>query len=548
MQMLKKKTANTKLSAFKTALLTTSMIGLSVGAQAQGLPDSITLSALDGTDGYIISGNVTGATANTTGIGDFNGDGFDDVLITFSSGDMTIPDPNNPNDPNFNQERTNGAGYVVFGSNDPSATFDLNALDGTNGFRIPSEGGQDFPSNMGESIGSGDFNNDGLEDIIIGAQTFGAFDGRGYVLFGTTTPDAVFDTRSLDGTNGFYIDESPNNDQSYMGTSVANAGDVNNDGIDDIIISATRTDNSFLSNAGSANIIFGQNTFSSTVYTSTLDGTDGFRVLGEDFSERIGRGVSSAGDMNGDGIDDFIIGSPEVNGNKGEVYVVYGTDQGFTAELLPSQLDGTNGFILDGTNLAQNFAGAYVTELGDVNNDGYDDIGIGAFDLRVGDSDLLGSPFDTYVIYGGSNISNSVDLSTLDGTNGTTVTGAFNLFSAGDLNADGFDDIATVGGNVIFGSNSFGANLDASDTLSYDGLALGTSLSGNRGGLGGFDFNNDGIEDLVVPDRANNGNGANAYIVFGASDDPLPPEVPAPAALPLLALGLFGMTRLRRRS
>ena len=133
-------------------------------------------------------------------------------------------------------------------------------------------------------------------------------------------------------------------------------------------------------------VVFGSDSgFSSSLEVSALDGTNGFVLNGIDIGDFSGGSVSSAGDVNGDGIDDLIIGAdradPNGNENAGESYVVFGSDSGFAASFELSALDGTNGFVLngiDGSEFAGDGSGTSVSSAGDVNGDGIDDIIIGA--------------------------------------------------------------------------------------------------------------------------------------------------------------------------
>ena len=121
-------------------------------------------------------------------------------------------------------------------------------------------------------------------------------------------PVGLPDLDSLNGTNGFRIDGLASND--LLGAAVSSAGDVNGDGFDDIIVGAFGADPGAISNAGSSYVIFGQaGGWASTFDLSLLDGSNGFRLDGEALDDFSGHTVSSAGDVNGDGLDDLIIGA-----------------------------------------------------------------------------------------------------------------------------------------------------------------------------------------------------------------------------------------------
>lgn len=120
--------------------------------------------------------------------------------------------------------------------------------------------------------------------------------------------------------------------------------------------------------------------FSAVVDVSTLLGNNGFRINGEAASDHSGLTVSEAGDLNGDGFGDVIIGAPEADPHgrsSGAAYVVFGKSGGYNTDLDLSSLDGTNGFRIQG-GATFDYAGWSVSAAGDVNGDGFADVIIGA--------------------------------------------------------------------------------------------------------------------------------------------------------------------------
>lgn len=416
----------------------------------QGFPAQSSLSALDGINGFAIAGVGNDDTAGhaVSGAGDVNGDGFDDIII-----DAAKPETDPFGFGNISMS------YVVFGAAGGfPAVFNLSTLDGTNGFALkgvnPGDGEWTTPANVSSA---GDVNGDGFGDIVIGAlwassDPFpGPFfhAGRSYVVFGAASGfPAEIDLAALDGANGFTVNGIGATARS--GTSVSAAGDVNADGFDDLVIGAPGASDDNLSppGTGRAYVIFGTNLgFPAAFELSAIDGANGFALRGAETNDGAGYSVSTAGDVNGDGIGDIVIGAPEAGIDptviSGRSYVVFGNSGGFPAQFELSSLDGTNGFTLISSKLGSGF-GVSVSGAGDVNGDGIGDVVIG--DVNIYDPTDVGQG---HVVFGSDlGFPAVVEVSTLNGTNGFTVNGisenswtGYSVSGAGDINGDGADDV-----------------------------------------------------------------------------------------------------------
>ena len=262
---------------------------------------------------------------------------------------------------------------------------------------------------------------------------------------------------------------------------------------------------------------------------SELDGTQGFVLTGVNSNDRLGTSVSNAGDVNGDGIEDFIIGAPGADSSSGASYVVFGgSDIGTSGSLEPAELDGNNGFAINGV-ANDDSSGNSVSGAGDVNGDEIDDLIIGAPGSNK-----------SYVVFGSEDgFAASLELSELDGTNGFIIpVNNTSVSDAGDVNGDGFGDII-IGSDgesyVIFGSgDGFAPTIELPQ---YDGSSNGFVVRDiyNYGSVasvsGAGDINGDGFDDVIIgaPNEGNYtdyffgyGFGSDrrgeSYIIFGSSD------------------------------
>jgi hypothetical protein len=381
--------------------------------------------------------------------------------------------------------------------------------------------------------------------MIVGAyqaSPHGTHSGAAYVVFGTTSDFAAnIDVSTLNGTNGFKLSGAAADD--FAGFSVSNAGDVNGDHIDDLIIGAQLT-NANGADAGTTYVVFGTTGgFSANLDLSTLNGTNGFALIGEGATYESGLSVSSAGDVNGDGIADMLIGAPDANphgAQSGKAYVVFGTSTGFAASINLSALNGTTGFKMSGAASTDN-TGFSVAAAGDVNGDGFADIVIGAYN-----ADSNGANAGTsYVLFGKGGGFSNIDLSTLHGSDGFFIDGAaageisgYSVSAAGDVNGDGYDDlivgawrantpaIQTGAAYVVFGhGGAFNTHFDLSTIDGTNGFKISGDLGGDDAGVSvssAGDVNGDGLADLLVgaSEADVNGTGSgSAYVVFGRLPD-----------------------------
>ena len=418
---------------------------------------------------------------NVARAGDVNGDGYDDVIVGAY----------------YNDDGGNNAGkaYVYHGSaSGPSATPD---------WYDQGEAANDF---FGISVASaGDVNDDGYDDVIVGAygnDDGASMAGEAYVYHGSTS--------------GLTQDADPNwSDQGEaagdnFGYSVADAGDVNGDGYADVIIGAHYNDDAG-SMAGEAYVYHGSSS------GLTQDAAPNWYVQGEDADDYFGISVASAGDVNGDGYDDVIIGAYGDNGvstDVGEAYVYYGSTSGLTQDADPDWSDQGEAA---GDKLGRSVAGA-----GDVNGDGYDDVIVGA---RYND-DGGSSAGEAYVYHGSASGLSTTSAWSDQGEAANDFFG-YSVASAGDVNGDGYDDV------IIGAYGNDGGGSMAGEAYVYHGSASGLSttsawsdqgeaasdLFGNSV-AGAGDVNGDGYDDVIIGAYGNDDGGSyagEAYVYHGSS-------------------------------
>jgi MYXO-CTERM domain-containing protein len=438
-----------------TRLLATDA-GLRVEVDDTGAVYPVEIDPVYTTAATTLTGEATGNWFgwSVSGAGDVNNDGYDDVIVgacNYSSG--------------------TGRAYVYTGSASGVSTTAATTLTGeATGIRF------------GWSVSdAGDVNNDGYDDVIVGAFKYSYSTGRAYVYTGSASGVSTTAATTLTG-------EATGN---QFGLSVSGAGDVNNDGYDDVIVGALR----YSSNIGRTYVYAGSASGVSTTAVTTLTGGGSGYYFG--------LSVSGAGDVNGDGYDDVIVGAYGYSSDTGRAYVYAGSASGVSS---------TAATTLTGEATGNQF-GWSVSDAGDVNNDGYDDVIVGA----TGYSSGTGRAYE----YAGS-------ASGVSTTAATTLTGEAtysefgnSVSGAGDVNNDGYDDVivgargfSSTGRAYLYAGSASGVSTSAATTLTGEASSYyGHSVS-DAG-----DVNNDGYDDVVVGASYYSYTTGRAYVYLGYSDD-----------------------------
>ncbi|MDF1664620.1 MAG: Calx-beta domain-containing protein [Planctomycetota bacterium] len=380
-----------------------------------------------------------------------------------------------------------------------------------------------------------DFNNDGLADVVIGvpsAKINGSSVGQAYIVLGSQTLSGTQDLTNL-GTQRITI----NGFQAGIGVgSVVSAiGDFNNDGFSDVAVSARGLGSNNLIQNGVIYVLFGSANPPSVIDLSNI-GSLGIKIDGSAFQEGVGSSIKSIGDFNNDGFSDFAFTASnfQIPGTQftGRVYILFGTASNNDIDLANL---GTGGIVIDEVN-SPGQLGTSLTGVKDFNGDQIPDVVFSSPTTSVTPTRSEGV---CYLVFGTATPPTSIDLSNL-GSQGVVINGFVNNSNTGggiaslDFNNDGLSDLAIstqsisiTGRTYILFGRANPANVMDLATVQTNGVTVNQGVPADRSAAASSveDFNNDGIDDLIISGFGASPNGVIQagilYVIFGTSTPPL---------------------------
>ena len=358
------------------------------------------------------------------GVGDLDNDGVEDLVVGA------------PFDDTGGTNR--GAVYVLFMDTNGTVKSSKKIAANTSGFNISLTDSDRF----GISVAAvGDLDDDGVEDIAVGADlddTGGTNRGTIYVLLMNSDGTVKSTQQIADNTGGFSVTLT---DVDQFGFSVAGMGDLDNDGVEDIVVGAVLDDTGG-TDRGATYVLFMNSNGTVKSNQKIADNTGGFNVTLTN-GDQFGNGVVGVGDLDNDGVEDLTVGArfDDTGGaDRGAVYVLLMNNDG-TVKSNQKIADNTGGFNVTLTNSDQ--FGTSVAEVGDLDNDGFEDLAVGTSFDDTGGSDRGA----VYVLLMNSNGTVKSIQKIADNTGGFDVTLAnsdqfgTSVANAGDLDNDGIAEL-----------------------------------------------------------------------------------------------------------